>query len=196
MKEKIFTLLTFILCISLWGQDKKQYETATFAGGCFWCVEADFDKVKGVVSTTSGYIGGDTPHPTYDQVSSGKTGHVEAVEIVYNPKQVSYEHLLDVYWKNIDPTTNKGQFCDKGSQYRPIIFYHNEQQKELAEASKQKIVEERKVRPVLVEIRPATTFYPAEKSHQDYYQKKPLRYKFYRITCGRDKRLKQLWGKS
>lgn len=188
IKMKSF-FIALLLCVQLFSQ-----ETAYFAGGCFWCVESDFDKVKGVLSTTSGYMGGDVPNPTYKEVSRGGTGYVEMVKVVYDPSQISYRDLLTVYWKNIDPTTDQGQFCDKGSQYRPIIFYDNEKQKELAEESKQQIIAENKVKPVLVEILPAKTFYPAEEYHQNYYKKNPLRYKFYRFNCGRDKRLKQLWG--
>lgn len=165
-------------------------ETATFASGCFWCTQSDFDHVNGVISTTAGYTGGSKVNPTYEEVSAGGTGHVEAVQVVFDPQKVSYKQLLDVYWHSVDPTRNDGQFCDNGTQYRPIIFYHTEQQRRLAQESKQKI----KVEPVLVEILPASTFYPAEEYHQKYYQKNPLRYKFYRFNCGRDKRLKQLWG--
>lgn len=167
---------------------------ATFAGGCFWCVEADFDKVDGVVSTTSGYIGGDKDNPTYEEVSAGGTGHTEAVEIRYDPDVVSYEELLDVFWVNHDPTTNTRQFCDKGGQYRPGIFYHDAEQKRLAEQSKRRIEQSHSF-PVVTEITKAVTFYPAEEYHQDYYKKNPIRYKFYRYSCGRDARLEELWGK-
>lgn len=170
----------------------KQTEVAIFAGGCFWCMEHDFDQVPGVISTTSGYTGGTKVDPTYEEVSSGKTGHVESVQVVYDPSKVSYEHLLDFYFHNIDPTRNDGQFCDEGSQYRPVIFYENEEQKRLAEQYKQNLIASKKVEPVLVDILPAQTFYPAEEYHQKYYKKNPIRYKFYRTTCGRDRRLKQL----
>jgi peptide-methionine (S)-S-oxide reductase len=166
---------------------------ATFAGGCFWCVEADFDKVAGVISTTSGYIGGMQVNPTYQQVSSGSTGHTEAVEIVYDPAKVSYEKLLDVFWRNHDPLTKNAQFCDHGSQYRPGIFYHDDEQRRLAEASK-KTAQARFKQPIQTEITQATTFYGAEDYHQDYYLKNPIRYKFYRLNCGRDRRLEELWG--
>ncbi|MCH9626021.1 MAG: Peptide methionine sulfoxide reductase MsrA [Chlamydiales bacterium] len=169
-------------------------ETALFAGGCFWCMEQAFDEVEGVVSTTSGFTGGEEPNPTYAEVSSGKTGHVETVEVVFDPKRVSYEELLDVYWRNVDPTRNDGQFCDTGVQYRPVIFYLNEQQKKEAEASKEKLLKETKVQPILVDILPATQFYPAEEYHQNYHQKNPYRYKFYKYRCGRKQRLKELWG--
>lgn len=166
---------------------------AIFAGGCFWCTEADFDAVEGVTSTTSGYIGGHMEDPTYEQVSAGGTGHTEAVRIEYDPGKVSYEELLDVFWVNHDPTTSDRQFCDKGSQYRPGIFYHGAEQRRLAEASKRE-VKNRYSFPVKTEITEATAFYPAEEYHQDYYKKNPIRYKFYRYTCGRDARLEELWG--
>jgi peptide-methionine (S)-S-oxide reductase len=171
-----------------------KYDVATFAGGCFWCVQKDFDHVKGVISTTAGYTGGHKENPTYEEVSAGGTGHLESVQVVYDPQQVSYEKLLDFYFHNIDPTRDDGQFCDEGKQYRPVIFYHDENQKNLAEKYKQKLIDSKKVHPVLVEILPAKTFYPAEDYHQKYYIKNPLRYKFYRYNCGRDKRLKELWG--
>ena len=168
---------------------------ATFAGGCFWCTEADFDKVEGVISTTSGFIGGMVVNPTYEQVVTGRTGHAEAVEVVYNPAVVSYERLLEVFWKNHDPLAKDRQFCDRGNQYRPGIFYHNEEQRALAEATK-KTYQARFKQPIQTEITAATTFYPAEDYHQDYYKKNPARYKFYRFNCGRDARLEELWGKS
>lgn len=169
-------------------------DEATFAGGCFWCVQHDFDEVHGVMSTTVGYTGGAKKDPTYEEVSSGTTGHVEAVRVEYNPKEISYSELLNFYWHDIDPTRNDGQFCDEGAQYRPIIFYNNEQQKQLAIESKDKFIAGKKIQPILVEIRPMETFYPAEEYHQEYYQKNPLRYKFYRFNCGRDKRLKEVWA--
>lgn len=172
-----------------------EVETATFAGGCFWCVEADFDKVEGVISTTSGYIGGDKKNPTYKQVSAGGTGHTEAVQIVYDPAKVTYAELLKVLWRNIDPTTPNRQFCDAGSQYRAEIFHHNEKQKDLAEQSKREIESTKSFEaPIVTQITMASEFYPAEEYHQDYYLKNPIRYKIYRYGCGRDKRLKQLWG--
>jgi peptide-methionine (S)-S-oxide reductase len=169
-------------------------QMATFAGGCFWCLQHDFDQVKGVISTRAGYTGGDVVNPTYEEVSAGGTGHVEAVQIVYDPSVVSYEDLLNVYFHNIDPTRDDGQFCDEGSQYRPVIFYHDQTQKQLAEKYKQELIDSKKIQPVLVQILPAHTFYPAEEYHQEYYRKNPIRYKFYRYNCGRDKRLKKLWG--
>lgn len=168
---------------------------ATFAGGCFWCMEPPFDKLAGVLATTSGYIGGHQQNPTYKQVSAGGTGHAEAVEVLYDPEKISYEELLGVFWRNIDPLTPDRQFCDAGSQYRSAIFFHNEEQKRLAEKSKQDLVaSDRFDEPIVTEIAPAATFYPAEDYHQDYYQKNPLRYKYYRYSCGRDKRLQALWG--
>jgi peptide-methionine (S)-S-oxide reductase len=167
---------------------------ATFAGGCFWCVEADFDKVEGVKSTTSGYIGGLAANPTYEQVVTGRTGHTEAVEVVYDPAVVSYERLLDVFWKNHDPLAKDRQFCDRGNQYRPGVFYHNDEQRALAEATR-KTHQARFKQPIQTEITAATTFYKAEDYHQDYYKKNPVRYQFYRFNCGRDARLEELWGK-
>jgi peptide-methionine (S)-S-oxide reductase len=168
-------------------------EKATFAAGCFWCVEADFDKVKGVLSTTSGYIGGTLKNPTYEQVSAGGTGHAEAVEIVFDPARVTYEQLLDHFWKNVDPLTANRQFCDVGDQYRPAIFVHDDAQRQAAEASKAR-VQQRFKEPVVVQIVSAGSFYRAESYHQDYYKKNPVQYRYYRWGCGRDGRLKKLWG--
>jgi peptide-methionine (S)-S-oxide reductase len=168
---------------------------AIFAGGCFWCVEADFDKVRGVVSTTSGYIGGKTASPTYAQVTTQATGHAEAVEVVFDPAIVSYEQLLDYFWRTIDPTTRDRQFCDAGSPYRTAIFARDAQQLAAAQASRKRIEKDKPFRePVVTEIVLASTFYAAEEFHQDYYLKNPLRYKYYRHGCGRDTRLMQLWG--
>ena len=170
---------------------------ATFAGGCLWCMEPPFDKLPGVISTTSGYTGGQKKNPTYHEVSAGSTGHAEAVEVVYDPKLVSYEKLLDVFWHNIDPTQKDGQFCDHGTQYRTAIFYHDEEQKQLAEASKAKLQQHKPFQgEIVTEIVPAGEFYPAEDYHQDYATKNPIRYKFYRTSCGRDQRLRELWGKA
>jgi peptide-methionine (S)-S-oxide reductase len=172
-----------------------QFETATFAGGCFWCVESDFDKVEGVISTTSGYTGGHKKNPTYQEVSAGGTGHTEAVQIVYDPSKVTYAQLLKVLWRNIDPTTPNRQFCDAGSQYRAEIFYHDETQKNLAEQSKREIESTKRFEAAIVtQVTMASEFYPAETYHQDYHSKNPIRYKVYRYGCGRDKRLEQLWG--
>jgi len=176
--------------------DQPGLEKATFAGGCFWCMEPPFDKLDGVVSTTSGYTGGTKVNPTYHEVSAGGTGHAEAVEITYDPKKVSYEKLLEVFWHNVDPTDAGGQFCDRGNQYRTEIFYHGDEQKRLAEASKAALEKTKPFKQSIVtKIVAATTFYPAEDYHQNYYMKNPVRYKFYRFGCGRDKRLKELWGK-
>ncbi len=170
---------------------------ATFAGGCFWCMEAPYDKLPGVISTTSGYIGGQVKNPTYEQVSTGRTGHTEAVQVEYDPSRVSYEKLLDVFWHNIDPTVKNAQFCDHGTQYRSGVFYHNDEQRKLAEASKAALDKSRPFKEAIVtEITKAGEFYAAEDYHQDYYQKNPVRYKLYRNGCGRDARLKELWGKA
>jgi peptide-methionine (S)-S-oxide reductase len=168
---------------------------ATFAGGCFWCVEADFDKVPGVVSTTSGYTGGKLANPSYEQVSSKTTGHAEAVEVVFDPKLVSYEQLVDYFWHTIDPTTRDRQFCDYGSPYRTVIFVQNAQQLASAHASLDRLEKVKPFKePIVTEIAPAGPFYAAEDYHQDYYKKNPLRYKYYRSSCGRDARVQQLWG--
>jgi peptide-methionine (S)-S-oxide reductase len=168
---------------------------ATFAGGCFWCMEPPFDKLPGVIATTSGYTGGKTENPTYEQVSGGRTGHAEAVQVLYDPTKVTYAQLLDVFWRNIDPHDAGGQFCDRGDQYRTAIFVHDEGQRKLAEESKRALEASGKLKkPIVTEIVAATKFYPAEEYHQDYYKKNPFRYKFYRTNCGRDARLKQVWG--
>jgi peptide-methionine (S)-S-oxide reductase len=168
---------------------------ATFAGGCFWCVESDFDKIDGVISTTSGYIGGTVANPTYEQVSAKATGHAEAVEIVYDPRKVTYERLVEYFWHTIDPTVKDQQFCDHGTPYRTAIFAQNAEQLKLAQASRAALEKSKPFKePIVTEIVPATTFYPAEGYHQDYYLKNPVRYKYYRNSCGRDARLKQLWG--
>jgi len=168
----------------------------TFAGGCFWCTEADFDKLPGVISTTSGFIGGAIINPTYKQVSSGKTGHIEAVQVRFDPAKTNFAKLLSAYWPTIDPLTPNRQFCDRGLQYRSAIFYHDSDQKKQAEASKAKLVaSSRFSQSIVTEIWPATVFYPAEEYHQDYYIKNPIRYAFYRSGCGRDGRLEEVWGK-
>ena len=168
-------------------------ETAIFAGGCFWCVEADFDKVPGVKSTTSGYTGGQIANPTYEQVSAGGTGHVEAVQVVYDPAVVTYEALVEHFWRTIDPFNARGQFCDIGESYRPVIFAANEQQRLAATRSRDRLQTQFKQK-IVVEIAPAVAFYPAEGYHQDYYTKNPVRYRFYRWNCGRDSRLASIWG--
>jgi len=168
------------------GADNRRLEKATFAGGCFWCMEEALDKVDGVVSTTSGYTGGKKKNPTYEEVSAGETGHAESVEILYDPAKVSYAKLLEVFWHNIDPTTPDRQFCDYGDQYRPAIFYHDETQA---------LVKSKPFKgSIVTEIVPASEFYPAEEYHQNFYEKNPIRYRLYKYNCGRAQRLEQLWG--
>lgn len=170
---------------------------ATFAGGCFWCVEADFDKVPGVISTTSGYTGGRVADPSYEQVASKQTGHAEAVEIVFDPTKVSYEELLTHFWHSIDPTTRDRQFCDVGSPYRTAIFTHGSEQLEAAKASLAALRADKPFpEPIVTEIESAGAFYPAESYHQNYYLENPIRYRYYRTTCGRDSRLRELWGEA
>ena len=168
---------------------------ATFAGGCFWCMEPPFERLPGVISVTSGYTGGTTRNPSYEDVSAGGTGHAESVEVRYDPAKISYQKLLDVYWHNVDPLTPNAQFCDHGTQYRTAIFYHDEEQHRFADASMQE-VQKRFKEPIVTQIVPASQFYPAEEYHQDYYKKNPIRYKFYRYNCGRDARLANLWGEA
>ena len=169
--------------------------TATFAGGCFWCMEPPFEALPGVISVTAGYTGGRLPDPTYEQVSAGGTGHAESVQIVYDPSRVRYEKLLDVFWHNIDPVAKDQQFCDVGSQYRSAIFVHDAQQRKLAEASRDALqASGRFEQPIATQIVDAGPFYPAEEYHQDYYKKNPIRYRFYRSRCGRDARLQEVWG--
>ena len=169
---------------------------ATFAGGCFWCVEADFDKVPGVLSTTSGYTGGTVTNPTYEQVSAKQTGHAEVVQIVFDPARVSYEQLLERFWRTIDPTTKDRQFCDIGSPYRTAIYTHDAAQLAAARRSLEALEKSKPFKaPLVTQIEPAGPFYAAEDYHQDYYKKNPARYQYYRLTCGRDNRLRELWGK-
>ncbi len=190
-------LSIFIVISISWAEMTDKFETATFGGGCFWCTEHDFDEVPGVTSTTSGYTGGHKKNPTYQEVSSGNTGHTEVVQVVFDPRKVSYAALLDIFWVTIDPTVRDQQFCDHGNQYRSEIFVHNEQQKMLALASKKHL---EKIKPfqenIVTKITVASRFYPAEEYHQDFHHKNPIRYKFYRLRCGRDQRLEALWGKS
>lgn len=175
--------------------DAANLEKAVFAGGCFWCMEAPFDQLPGVVSVTSGYTGGQTKNPTYREVSAGGTGHAESVRIEYDPSRISYPELLGVFWRNVDPTVTDRQFCDVGHQYRAAIFYRGEEQRNAAQRSKAALEKNKPFRePVVTEITAATEFYPAEEYHQHYYKKNPLRYSYYRSGCGRDKRLKDLWG--
>jgi peptide-methionine (S)-S-oxide reductase len=190
-----FILFLSILLIPFQQVQAAATEKATFAGGCFWCMEAPFDKLPGVVSVTPGYTGSSVKNPTYQQVSAGGTGHAEAVQIVFDPSKTSYSKLLDIFWHNIDPTVKDRQFCDIGNQYRSGIFYHGEEQRRLAEQSKSALEKNKPFKgPVVTEITPASEFYPAEEYHQHYYKKNPLRYSYYRTSCGRDQRLKELWG--
>ncbi|NGX58020.1 MAG: Peptide methionine sulfoxide reductase MsrA [Chlamydiae bacterium] len=194
--KMLFSLILFSFFVfSLFADEENHLETATFAGGCFWCLEPPYDKIDGVVATRVGYAGGNVENPTYEQVSSGSTGHAEAIQVVYDPSKVTYEQLLEVFWKNIDPTVKDKQFCDTGSQYRTAIFPENDEQMQLAQASKETLINSGRFDEVYTEITPLTKFWLAEDYHQNYYQKNPYRYKFYRFTCGRDKRLKELWSK-
>lgn len=173
------------------------YSKATFAGGCFWCMEEAYERVPGVISAVSGYMGGTVKNPTYEQVSSGRTGHMEVVQVQYDPSKVTYAKLLDVFWHNVDPTQADGQFCDHGSQYRSAIFYRGDEQKKLAEASKTALAKTKPFKgDIVTAILPAGDFYPAEEYHQDFYRKNPARYKFYKTGCGREARLAQLWGRA
>jgi len=194
MMQRLLLLLG-VMMMTMGTATAAETETATFAGGCFWCMEHPFDELPGVISTTSGYTGGHQKHPTYQQVSAGTTGHTEAIQVVFDPKRISYEELLHVYWRNTDPTTANRQFCDVGTQYRSAIFYHSEAQKLAAEASKKALIQDKPFNgDIVTEITRASEFWPAEEYHQNYYLKNPVRYKFYRYSCGRDQRLKQLWG--
>ena len=169
---------------------------AYFAGGCFWCMEEAFEKVEGVQSVTSGYMGGTVANPSYEDVSAGRTGHAESIEVVYDPAKVSYQKLLDAFWRNIDPITPNAQFCDRGSQYRSAIFFQTDEEKRVAEASKQAIEQASRFKePIVTQVVMASQFYPAEEYHQDFYKKNPIRYKFYKYNCGRAQRLEELWGK-
>lgn len=193
--SRFLAAFAIVLATSAVAQTTAGQATATFAGGCFWCLEEAFDKVPGVISTTSGYMGGTKRNPTYREVSAGTTGHTEVVQVVYDPARVTYERLLEQFWLNHDPTVLDRQFCDVGSQYRPTIFYHSAEQKRLAEASKARWETEKPFKePILTPIVAAGEFWPAEDYHQDYYKKNPVRYKYYTQGCGRYARLEQLWG--
>ena len=207
MTRNKFTLLLWIAAFSLaapalsWAQVQPKAATkpatakATFAGGCFWCMEEAYDPVPGVISTTSGYMGGHVKNPTYEQVITGRTGHAEALQVEYDPAKVSYARLLEVFWRNIDPTQKDGQFCDHGSSYRTAIFFHDEEQRRLAEASRAALMKNKPFKgEIVTEIAKSGEFYAAEGYHQDFYLKNPTRYKFYKSGCGREARLKQLWG--
>ncbi len=190
---RLILVLAVIVSGLLGGNVAAQTKEVVFAGGCFWCLEGPFDALPGVLETQSGYTGGQAPNPTYEQVSSGASGHLEAMRVVYDPEQIDFEKLLDVFWRNIDPTDPGGQFCDRGPQYRSAVFYGDAAEEAAARASKARIEESRGF-TVATEILPRTAFYAAEEYHQDYYRKNPLRYRFYRQGCGRDQRLRQLWG--
>ena len=191
MKRLLVLAALFLAALPAFAQNAK----ATFAGGCFWCTQSDLEKVPGVISVVAGYTGGQVKSPTYEQVSDGGTGHRESVEVTYDPKKVRYGQLLDAFWHDVDPFDDAGQFCDKGPQYRSAIFVHDAQQKAEAEASKA-AWEKHFGRKIVTDILPAGPFYPAEKYHQDYARKNPLRYHFYRFNCGRDQRLAAIWGKA
>lgn len=197
MKTYLFigALLCTFITLSLQAADlSSDHKIATFAGGCFWCMEHPFDELDGVTDTISGYMGGDLNNPSYQQVSAGGTGHAEVVQLRYDPSKITYKKLLSVFWSNIDPTTKNRQFCDKGNQYRSAIFYHNTEQQKLAEQSLAQLNISKPFKdPIVTELTAAAAFYPAEDYHQDYYLKNPIRYKYYRYSCGRDKRLEQLW---
>jgi peptide-methionine (S)-S-oxide reductase len=169
---------------------------AYFAGGCFWCMEEAFEKIEGVLSATSGYMGGTVANPSYEDVSSGRTGHAESIEVVYDPAKVSYQKLLDAFWRNVDPITPNAQFCDHGSQYRSAIFFQTDEEKRASDTSKQAIEQSKRfTEPIVTQIVMASRFYSAEEYHQDFYKKNPVRYKFYKYSCGRAQRLEELWGK-
>lgn len=198
MKKRFATLLAaFTLFISTTGaaqmSNEANIKTAIFAGGCFWCMEKPFEQIDGVIEAKSGYTGGHVDNPSYEEVSAGNSGHYEAVKITYDANKVNYQTLLDTFWVNVDPIDATGQFCDKGSQYRAAIFYQNDEEKALAEASKEKVAE-KLASAVATGIVKASTFYDAEEYHQNYYKKNPIRYHFFRSRCGRDSRLEQLWG--
>lgn len=192
--KKRIALILLIFLSSLSVITQARAATAIFAGGCFWCLESDMDKVKGVTQTIAGYTGGQLQNPTYQQVSAGGTGHYEALKVIYDPAQVSYPQLLNVFWHSIDPTDGGGQFCDRGDQYRSAIFYVNSAQKNEATASKNALIKSGQLKQVATLILPASTFYPAEEYHQNYYLKNPVRYKYYRYRCGRDQRVAEVWG--
>lgn len=189
-------LILIVLLFPLAQASAQEYRVATFAGGCFWCLESDMDKLDGVIKTISGYMGGHLKNPGYKQVSAGNTGHAEVVQITYDPRRITFDQLLSHFWKNIDPTVKDRQFCDSGSQYRSAIFYHNDEQHQAALLSLRKLEKNKPFKgEIFTEINPASEFYEAEDYHQDYYKKNPVRYNYYRYACGRDKRLGEVWGK-
>ena len=199
----ISVLIMAVLLIGAWNlpSTSKAASEATlgkayFAGGCFWCMEEAFEKIEGVLSATSGYMGGTAANPSYEDVSSGRTGHAESVEVIYDPAKVSYQKLLDAFWRNVDPITPNAQFCDHGSQYRSAIFFQTDEEKRASDTSKQAIEQSKRfTEPIVTQIVMASRFYSAEEYHQDFYKKNPVRYKFYKYSCGRAQRLEELWGK-
>lgn len=194
-KSRLMLIILSILCTTAMASESPKTETAILAGGCFWCIESDFEKLSGVVDVVSGYTGGKQEDPSYQQVSAGITGHIEAVRVSFDPLSISYPEILNYFWRHIDPTRDDGQFCDRGQQYRPAIFYQGEAQKQAALASVDRIDKSKPfTAPLKVAILPADEFYLAEDYHQDYYKKNPLRYKYYRYRCGRDARVEELWG--
>lgn len=198
MRVFLFLVTALIACASVAGAadpEPSGRAKATFAGGCFWCMQPPFENLPGVIATTVGYTGGSVKHPTYEQVSAGGTGHAESIEIEYDPSKISYEKLLDVFWHNVDPVTRNAQFCDHGNQYRTAIFYHDDEQRQQAEKSRSDLEAAGTLKKKIVtQVLPAGPFYAAETYHQDYYIKNAFRYHFYRLNCGRDQRLKELWG--
>ncbi|HJQ38784.1 MAG TPA: peptide-methionine (S)-S-oxide reductase MsrA [Thermoanaerobaculia bacterium] len=190
--RRLLLLLLLLLALPL---HAAPFAKAIFAGGCFWCMESDFEKVRGVVSVVSGYTGGHVANPTYDQVSSSMTGHREAVEVTYDPAQVTYGQLVDVFWRNVDPLDDSGQFCDRGESYTAAIFWSGAEQRRIAEISLRNVQQRFRPERIGAKVLPASAFYRAEEYHQDYYKKNPLRYRFYRRGCGRDARLKKVWGR-
>ncbi len=201
MKKLLLLLPALLIALFLYPAraqtQNPSVERAVFAGGCFWCEETAFEGKPGVLSVISGYAGGATKNPTYEEVSSGRTGHAESVEVTYDPKKTSYKDLLTIFWHNVGPTDDGGQFCDRGNQYRSEIFYRDENQRKLAEASKQEVTKTKEfTQPIVTKITKLDHFYPAEEYHQDFYKKSPIRYQTYRLGCGRDRRLEQLWGMS
>ena len=202
-KQSALSVLTVaVLLIGAWNAQSTSQAAgvatlgkAYFAGGCFWCMEEAFEKVAGVLSATSGYMGGTVANPSYEEVSAGRTGHAESVEVVYDPAKVSYQKLLDAFWRNVDPITPNAQFCDHGSQYRSAVFFQTDEEKRASDTSKQAIEQSKRfTEPIVTQIMPASRFYPAEEYHQDFYKKNPIRYKFYKYNCGRAQRLEALWG--
>lgn len=194
IQSTLIGLLALLLQNAPQAAEPTRTASALFAGGCFWCIEADFEKLPGVISAESGYTAGKTPQPTYEQVSAGGSGHVEAVRVVYDPAKVSYSQLVDYFWRHIDPTVKDRQFCDVGNQYRTGIYWQNEVERKAAESSRDALLQSGKLPRIHTEIIAASAFYPAEEYHQDYYKKNPLRYAFYRRSCGRDARVQEVWG--